>query len=91
MKSKSNKNSLWYYCCESSGFYGFKQVFDRKLPDAWVANIWGPFKTFSEAKKDAIEYFKTDILNARDCIGQIKAVKQKDAKPRKGIYVKITT
>lgn len=67
----------WYYSAESHHFSGFLYAeknadFDRAL------YCFGPFDTFAEAKRDAIDYFMLDVNEARRCIQEIRAVKEKD-------------
>lgn len=39
-------------------------------------NVYGPFRTFGEAKKDAIQYHQTDVTTARLAIQNIKQMRK---------------
>ncbi len=72
MKNKSG----WVYSAEAGGFSGIWYSDGNENPFSIYPYSNGPFKTFSEAKKDALEYFRTDILYARLAIQDIKKTKK---------------
>lgn len=68
----------WYYDA-SFGYFGGIYYWDdaKKPPDVGVdSNSWGPFPTFTAAKHDAISYFKTDIIESRRAINEIRATRK---------------
>lgn len=72
--------SGWYYCAEFGIFHGFRELHLAKgeySPDAWAGNIYGPFPTFGAAKRDAQEYFRTDIETARQALAEVSKVTRK--------------
>lgn len=75
---KTNKGS-WYYVASVGHFGGF--FFENEIPSQIEQQSWGPFKTLSEAKKDAIDYFKTDIVTAKLAIESIRECAKRLKKP----------
>lgn len=70
MKRQRMKNSIGWYHSASVGMAGEIWFYDGEgnAPDGW-----GPFQTWSEAKKDAIDYHRTDIRLARAAIQKIRS------------------
>jgi len=50
------------------------------IPEYSDGNVYGPFDTFGDAKRDAIEYHRATLENAKRCISEIKMIKKKDIK-----------
>jgi hypothetical protein len=70
----SERTGKWYYAATVHDFGGFVFVLEgAKRPEE---ADWGPFDTFSEAKRDALAYFRTDITYARLAIQEIKQTKK---------------
>lgn len=70
----------WYYCAEFGVFHGIRYLGESDYsPDAWAGNIWGPFPTFSAARQDAIQYFRTDIETARTALREVEAYRKGDS------------
>lgn len=68
----------WYYSTSIDFFQSFFSVKegDRvSLPDA--ISVYGPFRNFTAAKKDALEYHRCTIGYAQACITTIKNYKTK--------------
>jgi hypothetical protein len=74
-----SKRGKWWYLASYGFFGGFLY---GGLPDG--DNIFGPFDSFGEAKKDALEYFKTDIDTARTAILEIRKCRKTDQKQVEG-------
>lgn len=68
-----------YFHNAEVGSHGVEIEFFEEVPIAANQGWWGPFKTWSEAKKDAIAYFQSDINDARLAIRSIKKMR----KPKK--------
>jgi hypothetical protein len=65
----------WYHDSEFDTTHEIKFFADS--PDVKPANNWyGPFKTFGDCKRDAIEYHQTDIHKARAAIADIRAMRR---------------
>ena len=74
----------WYYTAEKDGFGEFYYVNDINLIDDRYINFYGPFNTFTDAKKDAIEYYVFDIERAKRSLKDLrKRRKPKDNKNEK--------
>lgn len=63
----------WWYEAYDGDFSQFLHIEAMPLDSG---NYYGPFRTFSEAKADAIEFFQTTIRNARAQIADIRAIKR---------------
>ena len=61
-----------------SSFEYSEIVESDERPDATDGNEYGPFKTFSAAKADAIEYHRATKETAVRCIAELKALKKED-------------
>jgi hypothetical protein len=68
----------WYHFSDMDGFKGIEF-----LPDGLAGTVdygdfeyrksaYGPFKTFGEAKKDAIAFFQTDVETARQRMADVR-------------------
>lgn len=73
----------WYY---RASFGSFGGIFFHANPchgpgenDSDSDNEWGPFKTFGEAKADALGYFRSDLDTARFVMQDIRAYRKRDA------------
>lgn len=72
----------WYWSGETNFF---DRIFywddDLSDPDPLELDLdygcYGPFKSFSEAKKAAVQFYRTDIAYAQEAIGEIKAFRKK--------------
>jgi hypothetical protein len=65
----------WYHDCEAGHFGEIFYCEDEELhPGTEGQNAWGPFKTFSECKKDAIAFHRCDLDAARNAIKEIRAL-----------------
>lgn len=72
MKSQTKgQHTGWYYIATTGHFGGFFWYDDRPK-DSDAQELWGPYKTLSEAKKEAITYFKTDAILATLAIEEIR-------------------
>jgi hypothetical protein len=67
------KQKYYFYYAGTGSFSGF-MVSESPIPEwtEYVGNPSGPFKTLGEAKKDALSYFRADVMYARNCIAEIK-------------------
>lgn len=70
----------WYHDCEV-GHFGEIWFHDdaKRIPGSANVSAFGPFKTFSEAKVDAIAYHRADVWAAQGAIREIRFFR----KPRK--------
>lgn len=72
-----DKETGWYHV---SDFEKTEIVYIEDLDVFWrkeyYGNIFGPFKTFAEAKKDAINYHEIDRRRATNLIREVKAIKK---------------
>lgn len=66
----------WWYFAEVHQFGGFVFGDAQEVYAENDMNPWGPFDTFTEAKNDAIDYFRIDKIEAERCIAEIKACKK---------------
>lgn len=66
---------MWYHlsCLENSEI-----VFLKEPPTGEDVNWFGPFKTFAEAKKDAVIYHQTDLDTARNALAQVRSIRKAD-------------
>lgn len=64
----------WYHSASLDGFMGI--MYFNELPEYDSHFSFGPFKTFGEAKRDAIDYYRTDITTAREHIRQVLECKR---------------
>ena len=73
-----SKPIKWYW----SGGHEFDNFYKVTEKESLPTDVdyWGPFDTFGEAKKNAIEFYQADILNARMSIRDIKNCRAKDIK-----------
>lgn len=82
---KKNSDAGWYHYSDMDGFNGIEY-----LPTGITDQVnygdykhrqsaHGPFKTFGEAKKDAIDFWQTDINIARMRIWEIREWKKVDS------------
>jgi len=68
----------WFWSGTTATFIGIFLIDENEPRDHCPDhNEWGPFNSFSEAKQDALEYFRVDIFEARRCIAEIKNFKKK--------------
>lgn len=77
-KKKRKSKKLWYWYGTTAYFGGIKEVEIHIDNYHDEGNESCPFKTFIEAKNDAIDYFRVDIREARRCINEIKETKKGD-------------
>lgn len=75
---KTNKAG-WYYIASYGFFGGF--FWSDETPSQAEQQSWGPFRTFSEARKDAIAYFQADVTAARLAIHDIRQCERPSAYP----------
>lgn len=75
---KRHEGPGWYYTATTAHFGGIFWSDEHPSNDDSM-QCWGPFKTFGEAKRDAIGYFQTDIDGARLAIQEIRSIR----KPRR--------
>lgn len=68
---KKPKLNWWHI----SGIDGSEIVQSEDLPYRDVA-WFGPFNTFSECKRDAIDYHMADVRTARMAIGDLRTLKK---------------
>lgn len=52
--------------------------FEDKPHFSESCNWFGPFKTLTDCKKDAIEYHRIDVIDAQGAIKNIRKLKKKD-------------
>jgi len=91
MKTKVKFNTGWFYAAECGSFGGFWYHDDPTRPaeERWPGdpdgrervemNSYGPFKTFGEAKRDAVSYFRCYVDEAFGCISDVRNTR----KPRR--------
>lgn len=74
MKKEKRK---WYHDSdlESSTVQSFGK---EGPPTNDMCNWAGPFNTFTEARKDAIDYHRTDLWTKQIAIGQLRVLKKGD-------------
>jgi hypothetical protein len=70
-------NSYWHITSidHTDIVFGTKKTAEKLL---YHGNIYGPFKTLKECKKDAIEYHKTTAIYTRMAIAAIREIKAKE-------------
>lgn len=69
------KKGYWYHDSEYSITHNI--FYTENISDYRPSgNIWGPFKLFSQAKNDAIQYHKSTITDSRNAIYEIKKMKK---------------
>ena len=76
--SKTKPKRQWYHSSSRCGFEGiFHLTLDEfdQFADA-SRSVWGPFRTFTQAKNDAIDYFRCDKRDAELAIAKIKETKK---------------
>lgn len=61
----------WYHLTDFEGTY--KIEYFEKCPNG---NFYGPFKTFGEAKRDALDYHQCNVRIARENIARLKFIKK---------------
>ena len=72
----------WYWFGDLQGFEGIKVKPEGGFPfcpESGCEGHWGshgPFSSFAEAKKDALDHFKCDLDLARRAIQDVKSVKR---------------
>lgn len=64
---KVNKNAGWYHYSDGDGFVGIEYI-PEGLGEAkntgdykYRQQAYGPFKTFGECKKDATDFWRSDV------------------------------
>jgi hypothetical protein len=62
----------WYYETDGLMFFGFFEDDDNRTPTP----VGGPFKTFSEAKRDAIRRFECDVRMAREALREVREARK---------------
>jgi len=69
----------WYHITE---FEGSEIVYEthEEMIYKKMCNFLGPFDTFNECKKDAIEYHRSTIVTGQNAIYDIKQFRAKDIK-----------
>ena len=70
----------WFYNTEGTEFSGFFFDYAGQLIGLRSKYDWGPFDTFTAAKKDAIEYFEADKLNIKISMMDIRESRAKNIK-----------
>jgi hypothetical protein len=70
------KNQWWYAYC---GIDGHMQVYAEE-PKGYYGVLYGPFPSFTAAKRDLIATVKHDIMEVKMSLHEAKALK----KPKKG-------
>lgn len=67
----------WYHSCEVgiAGDIWFHES-ETRNPASPNQSAYGPYKTFSEAKKDAMDFHQADIRHARLAVQEIKAMRK---------------
>ncbi len=80
MKKKKRSEVGWYHVSSTDGFGGiFYCEKSNDCPNSMWSTPHGPFKTFGEAKADAVEYYKTDIREAKRHIMHVQSFKKGQA------------
>lgn len=77
-KKKKDSGGAWYHSSTTASFGEIFYLEDQGNPEGHdrTRSVWGPFDSFTEAKKDAIEYFRTDVLAAQEAIAAIRLLKK---------------
>ena len=65
-----------YYTLLATNNFG-SIVLAEEMPDSMEYSVYGPFDTLDEAKADAIEYFKVDIVLAKSALRAARKFKIK--------------
>jgi hypothetical protein len=84
-KPKAKAGKGWYHYSDMDGFHGIEFLpegpgFTSSFgPHSRRQSAYGPFKTFGEARLDALEFFRTDASFARARIREVKAAKKADS------------
>ena len=79
---KRTKDAGWYHYSDMDGFHGveflpFGLLHVITYGDfSYRQSAYGPFKTFGEAKMDALEFFRADVDQARERIRNVKSFKK---------------
>jgi hypothetical protein len=81
---KSNGHRGWYYCAEFGSFGGFRYHDSDEMLYAWTGNVWGPFPSFTAAKRDALEYFRNDARIAKEAADEVLAARVGQYAPARG-------
>lgn len=55
----------WYYCAEFATFHGIRWIESTVPVEAWAGRLFGPFYSFVEAKRSALDFFRADIKASR--------------------------
>lgn len=71
----SDEKRQWYHFTD----WGESEiVYITEDEKDWKECYFGPFKTFTECKKDALDYHRSDVKNSQKAIWRLKKVKRKD-------------
>ena len=77
----TNKIKIWFHQSDMEGTNHIRWVYDREQLQAVSHDNWfGPFKTFTQCRNDAVAYHKSDIDCGRRAMEQTKNIKYKDVK-----------
>ena len=68
------KSKYWHITCMESSII----VVSDDTPEASDGNAYGPFDTFGEAKRDAIDWHQTDKITANRAIAEIRKIRKSE-------------
>lgn len=66
------KKYFWFHNATIEGC----EFFSSEDPSVPETATYGPFNSFSEAKEDALDYYRTDLKTARENIRRVKATRR---------------
>lgn len=86
MRTKLKKGKAgWFHYSDMDGFGGI-EFLPNGLGEALNygdykhrKSAYGPFKTFGEAKRDAIDFYRADVEIAKSRMGEVRRCKKRDS------------
>lgn len=70
----------WFHNASGDGCEFFSTPINAQMPNEAT---YGPFESFAKAKKDAVEYYRADLNEARRRIAEVRSRRKWDAFSKK--------